>query len=116
MNDEDFLIVGMGASAGGIDAFKQFFERVPASSGAAYVVILHLSPDYDSQLAHVLQLSSAIPVSQIVDRVRVEPDHVYVIPPNQSLSMIDGHLGLSQVGRIEERRAPIDIFLRTLAE
>jgi two-component system CheB/CheR fusion protein len=113
---EDFLIVGLGASAGGIHALKEFFAQVPAESGMAYVVILHLSPHHDSKLAEVLQLTSAIPVTQVQDRVRVMPDHVYVISPNRSLKMEDGHLALSEIKRIEERRAPVDIFFRTLAE
>jgi two-component system CheB/CheR fusion protein len=113
---DDFLIVGLGASAGGIKAFRKFFEQVPVDSGLAYVVVLHLSPEYESRLAEVLQRSSAIPVTQVENRVRVERNHVYVLPPNQSLSMVDGHLALSPVTRIEERRAPIDIFFRTLAE
>ena len=113
---EQFLIVGIGASAGGIRALKDFFSQVPADSGMAYVVILHLSPDHDSKLAEVLQLTAAIPVTQIHERVRVEPDHVYVISPNRGLAMVDGHLALSEMKRIEERRAPVDIFFRTLAE
>jgi len=67
---DDFLIVGIGASAGGIQALKTFFENVPADSGAAYVVILHLSPDHDSQLAAVLQTASKIPVTQVSEKVR----------------------------------------------
>jgi two-component system CheB/CheR fusion protein len=115
--NSDFLIVGIGASAGGIKALKEFFARVPADSGMAYVVILHLSPEHDSLLAEVLQSSAAIPVTQALDeKVRVEPNNVYVIPPNKSLKMNDGHLALSNITRIEERRAPIDIFFRTLAE
>ena len=111
-----FLIVGLGASAGGVDALKRFFEHVPADSGIAFVVILHLSPAHESRLADVVQSSAALPVTQVQERVRVEPNHVYVIPPSRSLSMEDGHLALSDVSRIEERRAPADIFFRTLAE
>ena len=116
MSSDEFLIVGLGASAGGIKAFREFFEHVPADSGIAYVVILHLSPDHDSRLAEVLQLSASIPVTQVRDRVRVERNHVYVVPPNQSLSMVDGHLGVSHMTGVEERRAPVDIFFRRLAE
>lgn len=112
---DDFLIVGMGASAGGITAFRQFFERVPATSGMAYVVILHLSPEHDSKLAEVLQASAAIPVAQVVESIKIEPNHVYVIPPNKSLSMDDGVLTLAEIKGYEERRAPVDIFFRTLA-
>jgi PAS domain S-box-containing protein len=116
MGGEDFLIVGLGASAGGIKAFRAFFQQVPADSGAAYVVILHLSPDHESHLAEVLQAASPIPVMQVHTRVKVEPNRVYVIPPNQSLSLVDGHLALADVTRVEDRRAPVDIFFRTLAE
>jgi two-component system CheB/CheR fusion protein len=114
--ENKFLVVGLGASAGGIKALKEFFAHVPADSGMAYVVILHLSPDHDSQLAAVLQQTAAIPVTQVAGRVRVEPNHVYVIAPNQSLEINDGHLSLSEITRIEERRAPVDIFFRTLAQ
>jgi two-component system CheB/CheR fusion protein len=110
------LIVGLGASAGGIDAFKGFFQQVPADSGLTYVVILHLSPDHASQLSEVLQSSSRIPVTTVTDKVRVERDHVYVVSPRHSLAMQDGYLVQSENTRIEERRAPIDIFFRTLAE
>src|SRR3954465_5249893 len=116
METEDFLIVGLGASAGGIKAFREFFQHVPQNSGAAYVVILHLSPEHESRLAEVLQVVTAMPVRQVHDRVHVQPDHVYVIPPSQSLGMVDGYLALSPLQRLEERRAPVDIFFRTLAE
>ena len=111
-----FMIVGLGASAGGIRALKEFFANAPERSGMAYVVILHLSPEHESQLAEVLQSSTRMPVMKVTEAVRVEPDHVYVIPPNKSLSMRDGALLLSDVTRIEERRAPVDIFFRTLAD
>ena len=111
-----FMVVGLGASAGGIRALKEFFANVPERSGMAYVVILHLSPDHDSQLAEVLQHSTRMPVAQVNAQVRIEPDHVYVIPPNQSLSLLDGSLVLSEVTGVEVRRAPVDIFFRTLGE
>lgn len=115
-SEDQFLIVGLGASAGGIHALQEFFANVPSDTGMAYVVILHLSPDHDSKLAEVLQSTASIPVTQVQDRVAVQPNHVYVISPNQSLAMNDGHLRLSEISRIEERRAPVDIFFRTLAE
>src|SRR5689334_8238883 len=106
----DFLIVGIGASAGGIQALQLFFKNVPADSGMAYIVILHLSPDHDSQLAQVLQASAAIPVSQVNEKVLVKPDQIYVVSPNQHLSMADGEIVVSQNITIEDRRAPVDIF------
>ena len=113
---DDFLIVGLGASAGGIRALKDFFGQVPADSDMAYVVILHLSPNHESKLAEVLQSTAAIPVTQVRKRMKVERNHIYVVSPNHSLQMKDGHLGVSDLTRIEERRAPVDIFFRTLAE
>ena len=113
---QDFLIAGIGASAGGIRALKTFFEHVPADSGIAYVVILHLSPDHDSQLAEVLQTSAAIPVEQVRERTKVEPNHIYVIPPHEMLALSDGDLTLSPSITLEQRRAPVDIFFRTLAD
>ena len=115
MADADFLIVGLGASAGGVDALRDFFAHVPDESGLAFVVILHLSPTHESRLAEIIQTTTAIPVTQVHERVRVEPNHIYVIPPSRSLSMVDGDLALSDIRAIEERRAPIDIFFRTLA-
>lgn len=116
MSREDFLVVGLGASAGGIQAFRTFFEHVPSDSGVAYVVVLHLSPEHDSHLAEVLQGSARIPVATVADRVQVAPDHVYVVSPRQSLTMSDGWLVQTETLRPEERRAPIDIFFRTLAD
>ncbi|MDQ3744204.1 MAG: PAS domain S-box protein [Acidobacteriota bacterium] len=113
---DEFLVVGLGASAGGIKALKEFFARVPSDSGMAYVVILHLSPEHESRLAEVLQAATEMPVRQVRGSVRIEPNCVYVIPPNKSLAMTDGRLALSRVKDVEERRAPVDIFFRTLAE
>jgi two-component system CheB/CheR fusion protein len=113
---KQFLVVGMGGSAGSITSFREFFRHVAPDSGMAYVVILHLSPEHDSRLAEVLQGASAIPVVQVREAMHVEPDHVYVIPPNKSLAMSDGTLLLSNVTSYEARRAPIDIFFRTLAD
>ncbi|HVL07647.1 MAG TPA: chemotaxis protein CheB, partial [Burkholderiaceae bacterium] len=97
-------------------ALKDFFAHTPADCGMAFVVVLHLSPDYESHLAQVLQTATRIPVTQVRDRDRVRPNHIYVVSPNRSLAMNDGHLSVSEITRIEERRAPIDIFFRTLAD
>jgi two-component system, chemotaxis family, CheB/CheR fusion protein len=113
---DDFLTVGIGASAGGVQALKRFFDHVPPDSGAAYVVVLHLSPDHESRLAEVLQTSAAIPVSQVRERVQVEQNHVYVVPPNRTLTLHGGFLSASNMTGSESRRAPVDIFFRTLAE
>ena len=115
-SDDDFLIVGLGASAGGIQALKEFFSRVPPDSGMAYVVILHMSPEHESRLAQILQSTSPIPVTQVQESEKIYPNHVYVIPPNRSLEMKDGHVIPTDVIGLEERRSPIDLFFRTLAD
>lgn len=113
---DETVIVGIGASAGGIEALTDFFREVQPDSGMAYVVILHLSPDYDSQLTQVLQSVARIPVTQVTETVKVVVNHIYVVPPNKHLQMEDGDITVHPNTHIEERRAPVDIFLRTLAE
>ena len=113
---QKLLVVGLGASAGGIEALRTFFAHVPADSGSAYVVILHLSPDHDSKLAEVLQTTPSIPVTQVTQPVRIEADHVYVVPPNRRLEIADGMLTLSEMTQREHRRSPVDVFFRALAD
>jgi two-component system CheB/CheR fusion protein len=115
-DSDSFLIVGLGASAGGIQALKKFFAKVPKDSDIAYVVILHMSPEHESRLAEVLQSSAAIPVTQVGTRIKVQPNNIYVIPPNRNLSMSDGHLTPTHMIGMSERRSPVDLFFRTLAE
>ena len=114
--ENEFLIVGIGASAGGVEALQQFFSNVPANSGMAYVVILHLSPDHDSKLAELLQRVAAVPVYQVTKKVKVEINTIYIVPPNKHLTMEDGFIVVSPNITIEDRRAPVDIFFRSLAE
>ena len=109
-------IVGIGASAGGLAALKTFFTHVPADSGLAYVVVVHLAPDHESHLADLLQLSLKMPVQQVTKTISIEPDHVYVIPPGCNLESIDTHLRLSDLEEKRRDRAPIDHFFRTLAQ
>ena len=110
------LVVGIGASAGGIEALRLFFAKVAKRSGSAYVVILHLSPDHDSRLAEVLQMTAAIPVTQVSEAVRIQADHVYVVPPNRRLEVVDGMINVHEITQPEQRRSPVDLFFRSLAD
>jgi len=110
------LVVGLGASAGGIKALAEFFKHVSAGQQIAYVVILHLSPNYDSQLAKVLQSTSPFPVTQVTGTVPLEADHAYVISPNLNLRAYDGMLLVDPMTTLDERKAPVDLFFRTLAD
>ncbi len=113
---KDFLTVGIGASAGGIKPLKEFFAAMPADSGMAFVVILHLSPEHESQLPEVLQTNTRMPVIQVRETIKIEPDHIYVIPPTKHLIMIDGEIRLIEPEAIRGKRVPIDLFFRTLAD
>jgi two-component system CheB/CheR fusion protein len=113
---ESLLVIGVGASAGGIAALKTFFQHVPMDLSAAYVVILHLSPDFESHLAEVLQSATVMPVTQVRDRVHLEPNHVYVIPPNGNLVMSDNQVVVTDVTGLPQRRSPVDVFFAALAE
>lgn len=111
-----FPIVGIGASAGGLAAYQAFFDHLPANSGMAFILVQHLAPSHESELASLLQRHTAIAVSQVRDQTVVQPDHVYVIPPGKTLRLVGGTLTLSDLQRQSDRRSPIDIFFRSLAE
>src|SRR5512132_3672975 len=87
-----FPIVGIGASAGGLEAFTEFLRRMPADSGMAFVLIQHLDPTHPSALAETLARSVQIPVQEIDDGMPLEPDHVYVIPANADVGILKGAL------------------------
>lgn len=108
-------VVGIGASAGGLAALRQLFEHIPADSGIAFVVVVHLSPEHKSLLADLLQPCVRFPVQQVTETVPLKVNNVYVIPPNANLSAIDTHLRLSALEEKRAERAPIDHFFRTMA-
>jgi two-component system CheB/CheR fusion protein len=111
-----FPIVGLGASAGGLEALEQFLSHVPKQCGLGFVVVQHLDPTRDGVLVELLQRNSAMPVVQIKDRMKVKADHVYVIPPNKDLSILHGVLHLLEPTTPRGLRLPIDFFFRSLAD
>src|SRR5690242_11549961 len=113
---EDLLVVGIGASAGGIAALKEFFAHVESDSGAAYVVILHMSPDHESRLPEILRSTTPLPVDQVSATLALQADRIYVIAPNTTLSISDGHLTCTPIKSVEDRRSPVDLLFRTLAD
>jgi two-component system CheB/CheR fusion protein len=114
--DRSFFVVGIGASAGGVAALREFFSHVKADSGMAYVVIQHLSPQYESNLPALLQNQTVVHVTQVSETVRVEPNHIYVIPPHKYLIMNDGSVRLTEPEMMRGSHTSIDLFFRTLAE
>jgi len=114
--DQTTRVVGIGGSAGSIAAMQRFFSAMPPNSDMAFVVVLHLSPEHDSALSEILQVSTAMPVEQARDGQDVLPDHVYVIPPGKHLAMAAGHLRLSELPRERGRHLTVDLFFRSLAD
>jgi two-component system CheB/CheR fusion protein len=114
--DQPFLIVGIGASAGGLEALQEFFEAMPAYKEFAFIVVVHLDPNHVSLLPDLLQKHTAIKVTQITDGAQVEPNHIYVIPPNKSLSIFNKRLHLTKLESPRFSHLPIDIFFRSLAQ
>lgn len=112
----DFPVVGIGASAGGLPALRALLAGLPVSPGCALVVVLHLSPDQPSEVDHILQPSSLLPVIQVNQPVVIVPDRVFVIPSDRILKMADSHLILDHLERPKGGLVTIDIFFRTLAQ
>ncbi|MBV8851971.1 MAG: PAS domain S-box protein, partial [Sinobacteraceae bacterium] len=109
-------VVGLGGSAGGIAALKEFFQNTPADTGLAYVVVLHLAPEHASTLPELLQRHSVMPVRAAEDDDKLEANTVYVIPPGKHLTATDGHLRLTELRAEPGRRVAVDLFFRSLAD
>lgn len=111
-----FPVVGIGASAGGIQALLRLFEQMPADSGMAFVIVLHLSPKYESRADQVLQRVTSMPVMQVREPTQIEKNSLYLISPSNDLSMFDGYLRVTPAERPAGRPVAIDRFFRSLAD
>lgn len=109
-------VVGIGASAGGLEALEAFFDGVKKPSGMAFVVIQHLSPDFKSLMDELLARHTDLPIHLVEDGMVVEADHVYLIPPKKEMIISGGKLLLSERDRQQELTLPIDVFFRSLAQ
>ncbi len=111
-----FPIVGVGASAGGLEAFTQLFKNLPAKPGMAFVLIQHLAPAHESMLTALLSKSVTMPVKEVKDGTTVEPNYVYVIPPDSEMIIFQGVLHLTPREEVRGQHMPVDSFLRSLAQ
>lgn len=111
-----FHIVGIGASAGGLEALEQFLKHTSEGKGMAFVIVQHLDPTHKGILPELLQRMTSLKVEQVADRTPVRPDTVYVIPPNKDMSILHGILHLLEPASPRGFRLPIDFFFRALAE
>ncbi len=110
------VVVGIGASAGGVQALQVLFDALPEKTGAAFVVVVHLDPDLRSEMPNILSARTRMPVLQVGDPVPLQPDHVYVIPPDRRLHISNDEIATAEFEEPRGRRAPIDSFFRSLAE
>src|SRR5271156_1533775 len=111
-----FPIVGIGASAGGLEAFSELLRHLPEKTGMAFVLVQHLDPKHESGLREILARTTKIPVTEVVQGVVVQPDHAYVIPANTNLTLKEGTLQLGSRVLTRGQHMPIDNFFRSLAE
>src|SRR5664279_418956 len=115
-DDLYFPIIGIGASAGGLEALEQFFGGVPTNSGMAFVVVQHLDPNRHGMLPELLQRTTPMLVRQAENRMKIQPNCIYVIPPNRDLSILHDMLYLLDPVAPRGLRLPIDSFLSSLAK
>src|SRR6267154_523484 len=111
-----FPVVCVGASAGGLEAFTQLLSALPTDTGMAFVLVSHLSPSHASHLAEILSRATRMPVNEVKDEPKVQPNCVYVIPPDSSMIIAHGSLKLIPRHKVDGRHHPIDLFLQSLAE
>ncbi len=111
-----YPIVGVGASAGGFEAFRELLKSLPSDTGLALVLVQHLDPGHESMLTRLLSAVTAMPVAEVKEGMTVEPNHVYVIPPNTTMGIMNGRLHLIARGAATAKHMPIDHFLLSLAE
>src|SRR5664280_313499 len=115
-NSSKFLYVGVGASAGGLDALRKFLSNIPENSGMAFIIVQHMDPTHKSGLVDILARYTSMKVLQVEDGVQVLPDHVYIIPPNKDMGLLDGKLQLMEPVEPHGFRKPINYFFTSLAQ
>jgi two-component system CheB/CheR fusion protein len=113
--NNDFPIVAIGTSAGGLETLEQFFSNMPDGNGMAFIIIQHLAPDHIGMMPELLQRITTMKVYQVIDGIKVKPNSIYVIPPNKSMSILNDTLYLFATVETHGIRLPIDIFFRSLA-
>ena len=111
-----FPIVAIGASAGGMEAFIELLQNLPEVTGLSYAYVQHLDPTHESNLIHILGRSTKMPVMEAVDQVKIEPDHIYIIPPNREMSLVDGIIQVSPRPAKPYNHMPINHFFVSVAE
>src|SRR3954469_19620219 len=115
-DERELVVVGIGASAGGLEALQHFFDNVGGGTRMAFVVVQHLSPDFKSLMDELLARHTKLPIHLVENGMVVEAGHVYLIPPKKEMIISGGRLLLSERDRQHELSLPIDVFFRSLAQ
>ena len=110
-----FPIVAIGASAGGLEAYMEFFHALPLDTGMAFVLIQHLDPSHESMLTEIISKATGMPVEEVTSGVTVQPNHVYVIPPNTMMALAGGVFQLSPRGKTPGPHLAVNFFMHSLA-
>jgi chemotaxis response regulator CheB len=110
-----FPVVGIGASAGGLEALQELFTNTPSDTGMAFVLISHLDPSHASLLPELLKRYTAMPICEAEDNMPIKKDRIYIIPRNKDMGILDATLRLSEPSQSHGMRLPIDLFFRSLA-
>src|SRR5437762_5503067 len=110
-----FPIVGIGASAGGLEAFTRLVQQLPSDTGLAFVLVQHLDPEHESKLPQLLGRATKLPVLEVANNTRVKPDHIYVIPPNRTMTIERRRLKLLPRQKTDKQYRSIDRFFESLA-
>jgi two-component system CheB/CheR fusion protein len=113
---DNLYCVGIGASAGGLEAIEKFFQNMPEDTGMTFVVVQHLSPDYKSLMSELLSRHTKMPIHRVKDGMSVHPDNIYLIPPKKNMTIFGGRLYLTDHDHSMGLNLPIDIFFRSLAQ
>ncbi|KUL22030.1 chemotaxis protein CheB [Chlorobium limicola] len=116
VSELSFPVIGIGASAGGLEAIELFLKHLPYPSGMAFVIVQHLDPTRKGMMVELLQRVTSMTVLQVTDRLKIEPDRVYVIPPNHDMTILHGVLYLFPMVKPRGLRLPIDFFFHSMAD
>ena len=114
-NSSKFLYVGIGASAGGLEALRKFISNIPENNGMAFIIVQHMDPTHKSGLVNILSRYTSMEVLEVEDGQQVQPEHVYIIPPNKDMGILDGRLQLMEPLEPHGLRLPINYFFTNLA-
>jgi two-component system CheB/CheR fusion protein len=115
-NKRSFPVIGIGGSAGAFSAFEKFFNHMPADSGMAFVIVMHLDPNHVGRISELFEAYTPMPVVEAADGIQIEPDHVYIIPPNKDMGIHNRKLLLLNISKPNGYRQPVDYFLQSLAD